>query len=311
MSSPENNQRIRLVLPADLQVEMRDFLIDRQARGLSSRTVAWYRQKLEVIRQQLEPLGIARVVDIRPTTIRALLLALGQTHNPGGVHGFYRALRAFLRWWEMELEPQGWSNPLRKVKPPRVDDTPLEPVPIDDLRAMLATCQRRRFYGERDRALMLFLLDSGLRRAEFQALDIAHVDLDNGSVVVIRGKGGRPRTAFIGVKARRALARYLRFRPDASHADPLWATRQGQRLSYNGLREVIRRRAARAGVPEPGLHAFRRGFAISALRSGCDLITLQRLLGHSSLAVVSRYLKQVEDDLREAHQRVGPVDNLL
>ena len=221
MSSPENNQRIRLVLPADLQVEMRDFLIDRQARGLSPRTVDWYRQKLEVIRQQLEPLGIARVVDIRPTTVRALLLALGQTHNPGGVHGFYRALRAFLRWWEMEIEPQGWSNPLRKVKPPRVDDPPLEPVSIDDLRAMLTTCQRRRFYGERDRALLLFLLDSGLRRAEFQALDVGHVNLDNGSVVVIRGKGGsglrRPADSHSGRCAHRRSARRA---PPASGSRP-------------------------------------------------------------------------------------------
>jgi site-specific recombinase XerD len=311
MSASENNQRIRLVLRSDLQVEIRDFLIDRQARGLSPKTVAWYRQKLEVVRYQLESLGVAQVVDIRPTTVRALLLALGQTHNPGGVHGFYRALRAFLRWWEVEVEPEGWSNPLAKVRPPRVDEPPLEPVSIDDLQAMLATCQRRRFYGERDRALMLFLLDSGLRRAEFQALNVGHVNLDNGSVVVIRGKGGKPRTAFIGAKTRRALARYLRFRPDATDADPLWVTRQGRRLSYNGLREVLRRRALRAGVPEPSLHAFRRGFAISALRAGCDLITLQRMLGHSSLAVVSRYLKQVENDLREAHQRVGPVDHLL
>ncbi len=61
---------------------------------------------------------------------------------------------------------------------------------LADLGAMLDTCQRRRFYGARDRALMLFLLDSGLRRAEFQALDVGHVNLDNGSVVVIRGKGG-------------------------------------------------------------------------------------------------------------------------
>lgn len=65
------------------------------------------------------------------------------------------------------------------------------------------------------------------------------------------------------------------------------------------------RRAKRAGVPVPGLHAFHRSFTISALRSGCDLITLQRMLGHSSLAVVSRYLRQVDDDLRATTPRWG------
>jgi integrase len=142
------------------------------------------------------------------------------------VHGFYRALRAFLSWWEMEIEPQGWSNPLRKVKPPRVDDPPLEPVSIDDLRAMLTTCQRRRFYGARDRALMLFLLDSGLRRAEFQALDVGHVNLDNGSVVVIRGKGGKPRTAFLHHLTRHIRPRWCRSRAIAESSGP-WTIGRG------------------------------------------------------------------------------------
>jgi hypothetical protein len=66
-----------------------------------------------------------------------------------------------------------------------------------------------------------------------------------------------------------------------------------------------------AKVPAPSVHAFHRALAISALRAGCDLFTLQRLLGQSSLAVISPYLRQLEDDLREAHERMRPVDNLL
>ncbi|MGC9359553.1 MAG: tyrosine-type recombinase/integrase [Anaerolineae bacterium] len=240
-----------------------------------------------------------------------MLVKLRRTRTPGGVHAVYRALRASLNWWETETEPQGWSSPLAKVPAPRVNDPPLEPVPLKDLRAMLATCKRRTFYGERDRAIMLFLLDSGSRRAELHALNVEHVDLPTGSVLIERGKGGKRRVTFIGSKTRRSLVRYLRLRGEVSDSDPLWVTLQGKRLTFAGLREVLRRRAKRAQVPVPSLHAFRRAFAISALRSGCDLITLQRLLGHSSLAVVSRYLRQVEDDLREAHERVGPVDHLL
>jgi len=311
MSTAANKWRIRADSPSMLRSEIEAFLIDRQARGLSPATLRFYRQKLHTIQRQLEGRGITEIGAISAVAVRTLLVELSRSHNSGGVHGFYRALRAFLRWWEAETEPEDWRNPLRKVKPPRVDDPPLEPVSMDDLRAMLATCQRRRFYGERDRALMLFLLDSGLRREEFRALNIGDIDMTNGTVTVRRGKGGKSRSTFVGAKTRLALVRYLRFRPEASDADPLWVTQQGTRLRANGLREILLRRARRAQVPAPSLHAFRRGFAVSALRAGCDLITLQRMLGHSSLAVVSRYLKQVEDDLREAHQRVGPVDNLL
>jgi hypothetical protein len=61
------------------------------------------------------------VSHLTPTLLRQYLLWLFDTgHNPGGVHGFYRALRAFLRWWEDEYEPENWRNPIRKVKGPKV-----------------------------------------------------------------------------------------------------------------------------------------------------------------------------------------------
>ena len=310
MSNHACNQRIRLVSPTNLETEIRDFLIDRQARGLSPNTVAWYNEKLRIAQDIFASYGIEQVKDIRPTTVRQLLLELSETHNQGGVHGIYRALRAWLNWWELETEPEGWSNPMRKVQPPRVDLPPLEPLSLDDLRAILKTCDKS-FHGARDRALLMALFDSGCRRAEFCALDIGHVNLSTGSVLILHGKGGKMRTTFVGSKTRRALVRYLRLRPNTGDADPLWATFEGERLTYSGLREIVRRRAHRAGVPEPSLHSFRRGFAIAALRNGCDLITLQRLLGHASLAVVSRYLRQVEDDLQAVHEKVGPVDHLL
>jgi integrase/recombinase XerD len=71
-----------------------------------------------------------------------------------------------------------------------------------------------------------------------------------------------------------------------------------------GIRQVVRRAAGRAGVDEPGMHDFRRAFAINSLRNGMDVATLQRLLGHSSLEVVNRYLALVEDDLRAASVQV-------
>ena len=311
MSSQFCDQGIPANSRIDLRREIQAFLIDRKTRGLAPGSIKFYRSKLRTAARFFESIGITDVAQIRARDVRAMLVTLGENHNPGGLHGIFRAFRTFLYWWEVETEPKGWSNPLRKVKPPRLDDTPLEPVSLDDLRAMLATCNRKRFYGARDEAMLLFLLDSGCRRAELHALNIGDVDLTTGSVHIARGKGGKSRTTFIGSKTRRAVVRYLRFRAEIAEEEPLWVTSQGKRLRLQSLREVLRRRAKRAGVEAPTLHSFRRGFAISALRSGCDLITLQRMLGRSSLAIVGRYLRQVEDDLWEAHERVGPVDHML
>jgi integrase/recombinase XerD len=128
---------------------------------------------------------------------------------------------------------------------------------------------------------------------------------------VRRGKGRKARIVFIGAKARKALLAYLRHRPTARPCDPLWIAEDGHRLAYSGLVSIVRRRAVQAGVPRPSLHSFRRGFAILSHRAGADVLQLQRLLGHSDLSVLRRYLRLEEDDLRRAHERSGPVDNLL
>jgi len=103
--------------------------------------------------------------------------------------------------------------------------------------------------------------------------------------------------------------RYLRHQPEA--AGPLWLTVHGKRLTYCGLRSVLRRRAEAAGIPIPTLHSFRRAFALMCLRAGTDVYSLQKLMGHSDLSVLRRYLQQTEADLQAAHAKAGPVDNVL
>jgi integrase/recombinase XerD len=80
-------------------------------------------------------------------------------------------------------------------------------------------------------------------------------------------------------------------------------------LSYDGLREVLTRRAANANVEEPTLHDFRQAFAFAMLRNGTDVYTLAKLMGHEGITVLQRYLKQTYQDTETAHRRAGPVDN--
>jgi len=75
------------------------------------------------------------------------------------------------------------------------------------------------------------------------------------------------------------------------------------------LREIIRRRARDAKTEEPGIHDFRRCFAIEYLRNDGDIFTLQRILGHSSLEMMKRYLAIAKADCESAHRKASPVDN--
>jgi len=304
----EQLTRLHLVRQSDLARDVTAFIVDRQARGLSLRTVEYYASELRCWQAYLEARGLCRVQDLAPDHLRQYLLHLQESRNAGGVHCAYRALRSFLCWAWAEFDlPE--PCPIAKVHAPRVPQEPLTPVPLPDLKAMLDTCERRTRAGDRDRAMLLCLLDSGCRASEFTALDVADVNAATGAVVIRHAKGGKFRTVFLGSEARMALLRYLRHRRDKSGA--LWLTDDAHRLTYAGLRQVVVRRARLAGVPVPGLHSFRRAFCLAMLRGGADLLSVSRLLGHADLGLIARYAKQVQDDLAAAHAKAGPVDRLL
>jgi integrase/recombinase XerD len=300
---------LRLIPKSRLGQDMAAFLTDRLAGGCSGNTVNLYRQELTFFRDWLADQGVSDTLSVTADHIRRYLVCLAARRNKGGVHAAYRNIGTFFRWVEHEYEPQDWHNPILKLKPPKLAANPLPPVSVDTLKAMLATCDKS-FTGQRDKAIIMALLDTGCRASEFVALDVGDVDASTGAVVVRRGKGDKRRVVFLGAKTRRELLRYLRGRgnPDAG---ALWVTDEGGQLTYSGLRQIVRRRAIRAGVKEPPLHSFRRAFALACLRNGVDLISLQRLMGHADLSVLRRYLAQVESDLREAHAKGGPVDRLL
>lgn len=285
------------------------FLIDRKAQNMTKGTLRFYQWKLKYFMEYCETQHIKDIRQIDPNTIRYYLLDLeNKGHNDGGIHACYRTLKTFLLWWENEIEPENWSNPIKKVKAPRVAIEPLEPACIEDVKQMIAVCPKNTLTGERDRAMMLVLLDTGVRASELLQMDLVDVNQVTGEVKIRIGKGRKPRNQFLGSKTRKALRAYLRYKTDSSSA--LWVTKTGERVSYWGLVKTIKQRAIDANVKPPSLHSFRRWFALTCLRAGVDVYSLQLLMGHADLQVLRRYLKQTSCDLREAHQKASPVDNL-
>jgi integrase/recombinase XerD len=284
------------------------FLIDRKAQNMSKGTLEFYRKKMMLFTDYCESQAVKSVTQITPTLLREFLLELeNRGHNPGGVHAVYRTIKTFLRWWGNEVEPENWKNPINKVKPPRVNIELLEPAKIEDVYKMIDSC-RDNLTSKRDKALMLFLLDTGVRASELINITLADTNLVTGDVLIKLGKGRKDRNVYLGSKSRKALRAYIKVRNDFSNA--LWITDDGERLTYWGLKMIMRRRAKLAKVKTPQIHAFRRWFALTCLRTGMDVYSLQELMGHADLQVLRRYLKQTNQDIREAHHRASPVDNL-
>ena len=293
-----------------LPILIDSFLTDRRSQGFAAQTVEFYRKKLKYFSEFCEGQAVTQVSQLTADLIRRYIIELQDGHNDGGVHACFRSLRSLLYWVEQEeIMPFEWKNPIRKVKAPRLPVEPIEPISQQDIQALLKTCESG-FLGARDRAVILGLLDTGARAQEFLNINIEDVELASGSVLIRQGKGRKPRLAFLGRKTIRAIRIYSRFRRDTNLA--LWVSVHGDRITYGGLRGLLRRRAAFAELSDiPYPHDFRRAFALIMLRSGVDIFSLQKLMGHADLQVLRRYLAQTDQDVQTAHMRGSPVDNNL
>ena len=282
------------------------FLIDRKIQNLSPGTIHFYEQKFQLLTKYCDTLAVTEILQIDAVVLRGYLSWLEETgHNPGGQHAAYRAVKTLLRWWSNETDPQNWKDPTKKVKAPKLEENALDPVPIESVRALLTTC-RSGIIGLRDKALIMFLLDTGCRAHEALTVQYGDIDILSGAVFVRHGKGRKTRTVFVGDKTKKAIRKYLVNRNDDNPG--LWLSTSGKPLTYWGLRDMMERRSKLAKITTPEIHAFRRAFALSMLRSGENIYTIQHLLGHADLQVLRRYLKQTTEDLHSAHRRSSPGD---
>lgn len=290
---------------AELERALTSFLLDCEARRLTGPTLTFYRQQLEPFLRHLDGLNHTTLAAITPNDIRSYLVELQRRElADNSIHAAARAIKAFLNFCVREELLD--VSPMQKVRMPKRDDRILPAFSPDDAKRILDACLTLR-----DKAMVLCLLDSGCRAAEFVKLDVGDVDMKTGALQVHQGKGRKDRVAFLGAKARKSLHTYLTKRSDYDLSDPLWVTDEGTRLSFDGLANLLKRLAKRSGVETCHAHTFRRSFALWSLRSGMDIFSLQRLMGHSDLTVLRRYLALVEKDLQEAHRKHGAVDSML
>ena len=301
----EREQRTQLKR-ISLNEALEAFILDRQARRLASSTIALYREKLENFIRWADGAGVTAIDDVDARALRRFLLHLEDAgHNAGGQHLHARVLRAWLNF----LVDEGIIpvSPMKNVRMPKRPKPSPRVLTVEEVNALLDAAD-----NDRDKAIILALLDTGARISEFVALNVGDVDA-LGAVKIHHGKGDKARTVYLGFKALRALRRYLWTREDVvGDSSPLWTSfRDGERMTANSVRLMLKRVCKRAGVKTCNPHAFRATFALWALRSGMDIYTLARLMGHSDIVTLRHYLALAEMDAAAAHRRHGPVNGYL
>jgi len=241
--------------------------------------------------------------------IRIFLLELRQQElSATTINAYYRAMHAFCIWLCREEFIK--QNPMQNMKPPRIPKKVIRSLTTEEINRLMVMTSGKLFFDIRNRAIILLLLDTGIRLAELTSLKIKDINIQRQTIHV-HGKGNKERIVHIGKTALKAVLKYLQTRSD--DLPNLWLTEGRKPLGRWGIKSMVYDlfRYAEIDGYRLGPHTFRHTAAVNYLRNGGDVFTLQRLLGHSTLEMTKRYLSSLnDDDIIVAHTKYSPVDNM-
>ncbi|MFC2024575.1 tyrosine-type recombinase/integrase [Chloroflexota bacterium] len=226
--------------------------------------------------------------------------------NSTTIQKYYRALSALFNWSVNEgiLE----TSSLVKIKVPRAEKKVVKSLTSTEVNNLILHFGDS-FEGIRNKAIVLVLVDCGLRLGELLNLKMLDITMEQ-QLIKADGKTGE-RVVRYGSTTEKALKKYLKLRSKVNgHNDSLWLTKKGITLKDSSVETMFIKLAKKTGI-RVHPHLLRHTFATLWLRNGGDSLMLQRLLGHTTLMMTNRYCQAVGCyDAIEAHKRYSPVDRL-
>ena len=311
-----------LVSTTNLQSLAQGYILNCRSEGKSPETISSYKMVLNnfiwyckqndfpTTAQKLNSLHIRQFIWYLTSATNRWGRNSPKTRQPASqttANDYYRSLHSFFNWLERESLIK--ENPFANLRPPKVERKVIQALTPAEVERLLNAGSGKSPVNVRNRAILCIFLDTGLRVSELASLNMYDIDMNTGSIVVRHGKGGKQRVVHIGSKAQKALWKYITLYRKSNN-DSLFINRNGEPLDAVGIRILIKRLGIKAKV-KVSPHKLRHTFAISYLRAGGDVFSLQYLLGHSTLQMTQRYLQSLNaDDAIEAHRKFSPLDRL-
>jgi tyrosine recombinase XerC len=276
-------------------------------RGFPQTTVAAYATDVdEFLRFAEQRLNLGDVSLVNRAAVRGFVAELQKAgYRRTSMSRKISALKVFFRF--MARRGVVPNDPLRYLANVKKEKRLPAFLTAEEMRALLDLVRPEGVTGLRNRALLELLYASGLRISELASLDVGDVDVYEG-VISVTGKGGKQRLVPVGDPAIRAVRAYLETRRDQFTRDSaLFLNRSGGRLGVRGIRKAfatwVRRAALRKRVTP---HTIRHTFATHLLEAGCDLRSIQEMLGHESLSTTNIYTHVTTERLRHVYEKTHP-----
>jgi site-specific recombinase XerD len=298
------------------------FLLSCRVEGKSYGTIECYSDKLKGFLWYCENYNIpSSIGEVTTGHLREFLAYLRDTEhrfnsncprakrhiNSTTIQKYYRALSSLINFLIREeiLE----YNPLTKIKVPRAEKKVIKALSSKEVNQIIMAIPNT-YEGKRNKAMILVLVDCGLRLGELLNLKLVDVNMEQ-QILKVDGKTGE-RVVRFGSTTAKALKKYMRNRQIINgHIDKLWITAKGVALKDSSVETLFIALSRKVGI-HINPHLLRHTFATLWLRNGGDSLMLQRLLGHTTLMMTNRYCQAVGCyDAVDSHKEYGPVDRLV
>lgn len=288
---------------ADLRDELR---VSPHTLRAYSRDVGAFIEGLEERRKRE-----SKVEDLNVREVRRHLAALHGHQAPSSVARKLSALRGFGEY--LRRTGQRSENEVALIRSPKQGERLPVALPVEDIGKMLDGPQREGLTGLRDAALLEVLYGAGLRVGEAVGLDLQDLRWE-GDTLTLRvrgGKGDKDRIVPLGARGARGLKAWMSGRDKwlkpGGEREAVFLGRRGARLNVRVARGIVHRRCRATGARAVvGPHGLRHSFATHLLQSGCDLRSIQMMLGHSSLSTTQKYTHLSMGHLVDAYEKAHP-----
>lgn len=301
-----------------LESILQEYIYDCRLRKLSERTIKSIRNNhLKLFRYLSEEFGIADPEAVRRVHIQSYITYLnGLGRKETYVNTLIKSFRGFFMYCEEERYIR--ESPMKKIKFQKEEMPVIQTFTNEEVRRMVSYYSGKSFLEQRNKLIMVVLLDSGIRNSELCNVKTEDV-LDN--VIKIHGKGKKIRFVPLTPAINKALMRYMRNRQNYIkdkynyQTEYLLLSQNGKKLTPETVGNVVKNCGKACHVRKElrcSPHTCRHYYAQAQLKNGCDLFTVSRLLGHNNINITRRYLNSIDtDDIISMAQRTTPLNGII
>ncbi|MFB4160584.1 tyrosine-type recombinase/integrase [Geomicrobium sp. JSM 1781026] len=318
----------------EFSVQIDDFMLYCDSKNLSKKTLSSYEQTLRLFAHYVDRVhGVDDASKVSTDMIRSYIKYLrergkytvvsddftrrlnhpqnrpdiGKPLSDSTLGNYLRNIKVFFNYLVDErIVKKSPAAKIANIKPKRKKKKMLNE---SELKNVMRSFDVTTFYGYRSYMMTRLLLDTGLRISECLALCPEHINFKNFAIHVTNPKNGRERYVYFSAKIRKELQRWVYYRDRFCDSDWLFPTTRGTQMKPSSYEKTLRDVGKTIGV-EVSPHQLRNNFAKYYLLNGGDLITLSRILGHSSVEVTKVYLDFDDSEIQKKYQRHSPLGNM-